>query len=460
MKGFVLFAEMRTGSNHVEASLNAMPGVTCHGEAFNNAFVGYPNQSEALGFDLPRRRADPAGMLEAIAAAPGLNGFRYFHDHDPRVFDLVMGDEGWRKIVLTRDPLERFVSLEIARATGQWKLTQAKRRKTATIRFDRARYEAHAAAVQGFAQRRRRALQESGQTAFEIAFEEIGAPPVIAGLARYLGAEPPGSLGGKLVRQNPPDLRAKVENYDEMMQAVGGGRAAPAETEPARAAAVPSWRASEGLAVVHMPVRGGPEDAVRDWLEGFGPILPAFDQKRLRQWKRRNAGHRGFAVLRHPVPRAHDAFVRRILRAGPGAFLEIRQRLRSDWGVPLPEGEVPAGWSADDQRAAFLGYLAFVKENLAGQTPTRVDGQWASQAAQVAGFAQVAPPDLLLREEELPEALPQLAARVGGEARPYAPPADDAPVPLADYYDEAVESAVRDVYQRDYMMFGWSRWGG
>jgi len=32
---FVVFAEMRTGSNFLEANLNAFDGLTCHGEAFN-----------------------------------------------------------------------------------------------------------------------------------------------------------------------------------------------------------------------------------------------------------------------------------------------------------------------------------------------------------------------------------------------------------------------------------------
>lgn len=457
MKGFVLFAGMRTGSNHLEASLNAMEGVTCHGEAFNEAFVGYPDRDAVLGFDLARRRSDPAGLLDAIARAPGLNGFRYFNDHDPRVFDLVMEDRGWAKIVLTRDPLESFVSLEIARATGQWKLTRPKHRRTARITFDPARFEAHRAAVERFAARRRRALQESGQAAFEIAYEEIGDARVVAGLARFLGAVPPKALGGHLVRQNPPDLRAKVENYDAMIAATGRRAPAP-EGETARAAAVPTWQGSGAVPLLHMPVRGGPERAVSAWLEGFGPLEPSFDQKRLRRWKRARPGHRTFVVLRHPVLRAHASFSRRILGTDAGAFLEIRERLRRDWGLPLPAAGPGPDWDAAAQKAALLGFLGFVRENLGGQTPIRIDGHWASQSAQVPAFAQVASPDHVLREHELTEALPALAGSVGVEARAFTPDEDDAPVPLADYYDDEIERAVRDVYQRDYIMFGFGPW--
>ena len=46
---FVVLAEMRTGSNFLEANLNALEGVFCRGEAFNPAFIGYPNSEEILG---------------------------------------------------------------------------------------------------------------------------------------------------------------------------------------------------------------------------------------------------------------------------------------------------------------------------------------------------------------------------------------------------------------------------
>ncbi|MEL7131520.1 MAG: nodulation protein NodH, partial [Pseudomonadota bacterium] len=41
---FVVFAEMRTGSNFLEANLNALDGLSCYGEAFNPGFIGYPKK--------------------------------------------------------------------------------------------------------------------------------------------------------------------------------------------------------------------------------------------------------------------------------------------------------------------------------------------------------------------------------------------------------------------------------
>jgi LPS sulfotransferase NodH len=43
---FVIFAEMRTGSNHLEESLNGLDDIQCHGELFNPTFIGHHNRFE------------------------------------------------------------------------------------------------------------------------------------------------------------------------------------------------------------------------------------------------------------------------------------------------------------------------------------------------------------------------------------------------------------------------------
>ena len=115
---FVIFAEMRTGSNFLETNLNAFRGLRCHGEAFNPHFVVYPNATEVLGIDFQSREADPMRLLDAIKGEGGaLGGFRYFHDHDPRVLDGILDDPRCAKIILTRNPAESYVSWKIAKQT-------------------------------------------------------------------------------------------------------------------------------------------------------------------------------------------------------------------------------------------------------------------------------------------------------------------------------------------------------
>ena len=463
-RAFAILAEMRTGSNFLEDSLNQLDGLSCHGEAFNPHFVGYPNRSTLFGMDLAARRASPELLLEAIVGARGLNGFRYFHDHEPKVLDAILDDPSIAKVQLSRDPLQSFVSLQIARETGQWKLTNPKHRRQAKIRFDPAAYERHLAAVSGFAAKVRARLQASGQTAFPIDFEEIGRPEVLNGLATFLGIEARLSKpSSKLRRQNPPDLRAKVENYEEMERALGGLGAAPASAEPPRAAAVTTWQVADEAGLVHMPVRGGPEMRTVAWLAalearaGGSELRARLSQKDMRRWKRQRPGHLSFAVVRHPLERAHDVFCRRILGSGPGTFSEIRSTLRREMKLDVPKDGAGEGWEPERHRAAFATWLEFLALNLSGQTATRTDPSWASQSSLVQGFAGFAAPDRIFREDGLEEALADLAQEVGYETQPLSP--EPAPiVPLAAIHDDALEARAAEIYQRDMMVFGFGAW--
>ena len=141
---FVVFAEMRTGSNLLEASLNALEGVSCHGELFNHHFVGQPGKDRAFGVSLADRDAEPIGLLTAMRHADrDLPGFRFFHDHDPRIKDYALRDSKCAKIVLTRNPLDAFISRKIAAKTNQWRLSDGKDRKDARVGFDMAEFQTY-----------------------------------------------------------------------------------------------------------------------------------------------------------------------------------------------------------------------------------------------------------------------------------------------------------------------------
>ena len=164
---FVVFAEMRTGSNHLEESINSLDDVQSHGEVFNPTFIGHHNRFEFLGFDLARRERDPAGLIDAMIDGAGpLPGFRFFHDHDPRVLERVLPDPRIAKVLLTRNPLDSYVSRKIASATGQWRLTDLKHAKSGRITFDAGEFEKMLTDWSDFRDHLRRGLQVTGQTAF------------------------------------------------------------------------------------------------------------------------------------------------------------------------------------------------------------------------------------------------------------------------------------------------------
>jgi len=462
---FVVFAEMRTGSNFLETNLNALDGVTCHGEAFNPKFISYPNRTETLGVTLAERNADPERLLGRVKDAEGINGFRYFNDHDPRLFDLMMHDPRCAKIILTRNPAESYVSWQIARATGQWKLTDVNRHRASKITFRTEEFEDHVDRLQQFQLRLLNGLQKSGQTAFYIEYEDLQDVDIMNGMAAYLGVEDRlESLDKSLKKQNPSSLSEKVTNFEEMEAAVARldrfNLTRTPNFEPRRGPAVPSYYAAPNSPLMYLPIKAGPVEQVKDWLAGIDDaepddLLARLSQKSLRQWKRQHSGHRSFTVLRHPVARAHHAFCDKILSTEEGSFAEIRSILRNQFKLPIPARYPDAQYNRNEHREAFMAFLKFVKANLSAQTGVRVDAHWATQAQAVQGFAEFGSPDLILREDRLEEDLAIVAAQVGKTTMPRVPNVTDPHAALLrDIYDEDIEDLAKVVYQRDYIAFG------
>jgi len=466
---FVLFAEMRTGSNYLEASLNELPDVACYGEVFNPTFIGNHNTFELFGFDMDMREQDPLGLIDAIiAGTDGLPGFRLFHDHDARVVNRVLPDPRIGKVILTRNPLESYVSRKIASATGQWRLTDMKHARSAQVSFDREEFAELIEKLQAFQLKLQRGLQTTGQTAFYLRYEDINDADVLNGLAAFLGSDHRIDTASKVLKkQNPSDLSEKVENYESMVGSLATfdrfdlGRTP--NFEPARHAGVGGYVAHPTEGLLYLPIKGGPDDVVLDWLASIGDVgrdglLRRMNQKELRQWMKAHPGYRSFTILRHPVERAYDVFNRFILPDNRPAYAEPRRVMRKRYGVPIPEGTVGKDMDPTAQKEAFLSFLGFLKGNLAGQTSIRVDPAWATQTSILQGAASVTIPHRLIPEDRMEEMLTGLADEAGVASPPAckATP-DEFSVDLSAIYDGKIEQATIDAYRRDYLNFGFKR---
>ncbi len=467
---FVVLAEMRTGSNFLEANLNRLDGVTCHGEAFNPSFIGHPKAEALLGLSLEEREADPFALLENIKQSDDMGGFRLFHNHDARIAKACINDPRCAKIILTRNPVDSFVSWKIAQATGQWKLTNATHAKSLPIAFQIDDFRAHLDSIGTFQQDVQRSLQVSGQTAFHIGYDDLKNVDVVNGIAAYLGVPARlDTINKKLKKQNPAPLHEKVTNFDEMQDALQSIDwfdmwRAP-YFEPERGPSIPSYIAPAKSGLLYMPLRSGPDKAIKSWFARLDERDPQtqFSQRSLRHWFDTHIPHRRFAVLRHPIARAHTAFCTRILLQTDGRFAEIRANLRRVHKLPIPEHapllDATDGYDHEAHRSAFVSFLQFLKVNLSGQTSIRVDPAWASQHVLLQGLAQFAAPDFVFREEDLGDALPQLAAAIGvHNPPPFAAEHTDHDGWLAAIYDRHIEQAARDAYARDYQIFGFRDW--
>ncbi|MBS1302506.1 nodulation protein NodH [Loktanella sp. SALINAS62] len=466
---FILFAEMRTGSNFLEANLNSFDGISCLGEAFNPHFIGYPDSDDVLGVTQRDRETDPQRLIDAVIAAPELNGFRFFNDHDPRVLDIALTDPRCAKIILTRNPADSYISWKIATATGQWKLTNATHAKTSKVRFNAAEFETHLAGLQAFQVRLMNTLQRTGQTAFYVAYEDLHDVEVMNGLALWLGVDDHiTGINKKLKKQNPMPMADKVENFDAMETALARldrfNLTRTPNFEPRRGPMIPTYIGAAQSALLYMPLKSGPTAAMSDWMARLDKVptdqlLTSFSQKTLRDWQRNNPRHRKFSVVRHPVIWAHAAFCDRIVFNGRGSFTEIRGTLRKVHGVDVPDGgPVPETDSVYDMaahRLAFIAFLKFLRNNLSAQTAVRTDAAWASQLGLLQAMADFGLPDVIVREDALRGDLARLAGQVGHDTMPEVPTVTDPYADrLATIYDDQIESAARDAYAKDYEAFG------
>lgn len=457
---FVIFAEMRTGSNHLEESLNALADVRCHGELFNPTFIGTHNRFEFLGFDLHRRERDPVGMVDAMIAEAGpLPGFRFFHDHDRRVLNRVMGDARIAKVLLTRNPLDSYVSRKIASATGQWRLTDLKHAKSGKVRFDETEFAQMLADWAAFRSELRRGLQVTGQTAFHIRYEDINDVDVLNGLAAFLGSgERLSAASDRLKRQNPGAVEDKIENVEEMRSALARidrfGLDRVTDGEVPGPPGVSGFVAHPDAGLLFLPVAGAPHEPVLDWMAGIGGVgreglLSGMTQKDLRKWMRTTPGFVSFGILRHPVPRTLHAY-RALQRATDARGAETREILSTRYGVPFEGDAFPSP-------GAVLAFVDVLKGNLKGQTSLRAPADWATQASLLQAASQVVQPQRIIREPDAAGALAQIAAALGVDAPDYAGGVQPGPGAAAAMANADVQRAVFDTYRKDYVQYGFAR---
>ncbi|MCU0907836.1 MAG: nodulation protein NodH [Rhodobacteraceae bacterium] len=448
---FVILAGMRTGSNLLQETLDAHPGLACHGELFNPVFIGRARVDRMWRIDLAARNADPLALIARMRArSDGLAGFRLFPGHDPRVLAHVLDDPRVAKIILTRNPLEQYLSQRIAEVTGQWRLGDATGARTARVRFDADGFAAHLADRQAHLCRIERALQVTGQTAFRLDYADLTEPDVLTGLARFLGVEGGLAPSGRTKKQNPAPPDDLVDNPDDMRAALAGaefltGASAAAVWEPRRGPGMPRHVAAVRAPLLHLALDAGGDPAVEGWLAGLdgvgtGDLRRGFTQRSLRAWRGANPGARSFAVVRHPGHRLHAAF--RALAADPTQ--PRAQAMARGYGVALSD----AG-----DRDAYLAFLGFVTANLDGQTSLPVHPSWATQAALLDGVAQAVLPDVVLRADRLEQGLAWLAREVGRDPPDMPLPAVP-PLPFAG--DRQVAAAVAQAHRRDMLAFGFA----
>jgi hypothetical protein len=478
-KYFVLLGNMRTGSNLFEQNIQLFESFSSHGELFNPHFIGFLNQHEAFGVTMQDREIKPQRLLNRMTSKEKdtLPGFRLFSDHDPRVLEHCLNDPECAKIVLTRNPLDSFVSHAIAKVTDQWKLTDVSKRKKAKVVFDFLEFKAYLTRLQAFLGEIKFTLQKNGQTAFPLAFDDLNNLDVYNGLAKFLGSEEElKQLGDKIVRQNPEGLREKVENYDEMIEQVKmldllGSDVVPV-MEPVRNPGSKNFVAGSNAPLLFLPMQKGDFSEIESWVRahqsGDAQLSKGMNQKQLNEWLSAHPARKSFTVLRHPLERAYGAFYKHIFCSGDDLFPWIRTALENNYGMELPSVTVTeepnrtvlenSGYGAKEHQRAFLIFLGFLKGNLQGQNRARVDQSWASQNSILQGYCRLVFPDVIIRHDSLAAELKRVEDDMGLSNVPLDTAEDGHCYTLKDIYTQQMNDLSRDVYARDYVMYGFENW--
>ena len=452
---FVILGEMRTGSNLLESHLNEYKDLECHGELFNPHFVGYPIEDSIFTLSVTERDKNPLALLQNLidVAPDGVPGFRLFSDDDHRVRAACLADPACGKVILTRNPLDSFISFEIAEAVDQWKLMALHKRRKKQIEFDMERFAAFLDKRQKTMAEIEHGLQQAGQTAFRIDYSVINQLDVINGLANYLGSNHQRKkLTQKMARQNPEPLSQKVTNYDQMMAEV---KSLPI-FEPAILPYLPTKEFSNIDAVwtrddpceLYVPISKFRSAGIAD-----GMIKTAVED--LPDWLNKNPKRHSFTVMDHPVERAYDAFMKHIFTTDDNLFHWVRRNLCEFHGAILPDEELcknpdrtqleNACYSAQQHGDAFVKFLEYLKANLDGLTRARIDRSWVTQSTALQDVSKWVAVDKLLK--------PKNAKALGllGAQQTYV-------FQIEHIYSETIEAATRAAYHVDYQKFGFSNW--
>jgi len=463
---FAVLAGMRTGSNFLERNLNAVPDVKSYGELFNPHFVGKAKDKTLFGITLEARESDPAALLKCIQEkTEGLPGFRLFHDHDVRIRDVVLANPRCAKIILTRNPLESFVSFRHAVESDQWMMTDARNKvDVPPIEFKADAFVEFARKQADYQMLIRQRLAALGQTALHVAYEDLPELETLNGILSFLGSahrlERPDR---SIKRQNAVELTARVSNPDAMQEALT--QIDPFQLDPNasarldRGAAVRSYVAARGTGVLYLPAHDLFAPQINAWFRALDDTqepLTGMSQRDLRDWRRAHPGARCFSVLVHPVRRAWEVFETRILPLEDQPLGAYREALEKHYGIKLPKKWPDPELPEKALRQAFLGFCKFLKANLSEQTGLGIQKDWLGQHTRLHGTSAVALPDVILREDAAAQGLSLLAAGMGVDLPPLELPKP--PELLETVYDPMVEKAVRQAFARDYAVFGFDNW--
>ena len=221
---FVILGMMRTGSNFLEQLIDSSDKAICYGELLNKTFVGLEEHSvDGYNRDSLKKRDDDLDVFFKKvdeAAESTAWGFRLFLDHNESIREQLESDTTVKKVILSRNFFDSYISLNKAKATNQWILKDDSQRKEVDKLIldpnDFATYTVrHAMYYNEMYQRAAR----NPEMYFNIDYSELNDEKRLAELFNFLGLTYEDNLNKvSLVKQNTRTRESLIENYDEILR--------------------------------------------------------------------------------------------------------------------------------------------------------------------------------------------------------------------------------------------------
>lgn len=223
---FLLVGMMRSGSNLLERQLNLLPDLRCHGELFNNAFIGFTHEQAGrpAGYtrDNPNaRNVDEDGFIEKVdrACDRRVIGLRLFLDHSAAMTSRLLYDRNVAKVVLSRNLLEAYISLETARETGVWLTTEAARTPPKPVKVDINKLVTFALRQSLYYNDVQTVLHQTGQRYLQVDYNEAKNLAKLNEIARFVGSEHQfQSVAEPIQKQNPGSLEERIADFPKLLE--------------------------------------------------------------------------------------------------------------------------------------------------------------------------------------------------------------------------------------------------
>ena len=223
---FLLVGMMRSGSNFLERQLNLLPDVRCHGELFNTAFVGFSHEASGRpeGYkreDTAARNADEEGFIAKVdqACDRRIIGLRLFLDHSAHMTARLLHDPNVAKIVLSRNLLEAYISLETARETGVWLTTESAKAPPKPVKVEINKLVTFALRQSLYYNDVQTVLHQTGQRYLQVDYNEIKDLAKLNEIARFVGSEHQFNAVTEPIRkQNPGTLEERILEFPKLLE--------------------------------------------------------------------------------------------------------------------------------------------------------------------------------------------------------------------------------------------------